>query len=615
MYVIDVIRQSFRILASRGRNQFIFLQLFNLLSAFIQVFGVASIAPFIAVISNPEIIHTNAILARVYSTLNLGSDSQFITLFALLTVSLIAASNLITGLTQWLSLRFSVDMGSLLQNELFSNLLRRPYIFHKVTDHSAAISLVNSQLPRFIYMVLQPILILFSQLMVTVVILIGLFVLDPLIAASAGLIVGGSYALTYFFIRNSLAHHGRIVSKKNRGVQAILSEAFMGVKEIKLRGNEQDYVQRFEFFNHQGLVSSSFISLAGDLPKLVIETISFGAIILLAVLVLSFGEGDSEVIGLISLYALAGYKLLPTMQQIYRSIASISAHGSIVPKLAHNLAQTAEPPPDQAPAKSLAGIDAIGLEAVSFCYPGAANPALQRVSLAFTRGTVNTIAGPSGSGKSTLADIALGLLQPQSGHLTINGKALAEDQLRAYRAAIGYVPQHIFLTNDSVVANIAFGVPSDEIDLARVERALAMAKARDFVDKLPNGMHSNLGQDGKLLSGGQRQRIGIARALYHDAQVLILDEPTSALDIESEHEVMLTLQSLKNAVLIVIISHRPAAIKMSDNITLIENGELVARGSYIELQSDNTYFQKLMEMSAAEDIAASQRLVAVGAAR
>ena len=615
MYVIDVIRQSFRILASRGRNQFIFLQLFNLLSAFIQVFGVASIAPFIAVISNPEIIHSNSILAACYAAAGFSSDTQFIAAFAVISVCLILLSNLITGVTYWLSFRFSIDIGSLLQNELFSNLLRRPYIFHKVTDHNKAIALVNQQLPRFIYMVLQPILILFSQLMVSMVILGGLFALDPLIALSAGVVVGGSYGLTYIMLRKALSYHGNWVSKRNDGVQATLSEAFIGVKEIKLRGNERDYVKRFEIYNRQGLVSTSFIALAGDIPKLVIESISFGAIILLAVLMISFGERDSEVIGLISLYALAGYKLLPTMQQVYRSVSSISAHGSIVPTIASNLDAAADGNHDEPTVSLASAISEMGLANISFSYPEAKETALKDVTLTFTRGTVNTIAGPSGSGKSTLADIALGLLQPQSGHLTINGKALAEDQLRAYRAAIGYVPQHIFLTNDSVVANIAFGVPSDEIDLARVERALAMAKARDFVDKLPNGMHSNLGQDGKLLSGGQRQRIGIARALYHDAQVLILDEPTSALDIESEHEVMLTLQSLKNAVLIVIISHRPAAIKMSDNITLIENGELVARGSYIELQSDNTYFQKLMEMSAAEDIAASQRLVAVGAAR
>lgn len=615
MYVIDVIRQSLRILASRGRNRFIFLQIFNLISAFVQVFGVASIAPFIAVLSNQDIIHTNAILSGLYGALGFGSDQEFILFFAVATIAMIATSNLISGVTLWLSLRFSIDIGSALQNELFSNLLRRPYIFHKITDHSAAIALVNQQLPRFIYMVLQPILALTSQLMVALIILIGLFLMNPLIAISAALVVGGSYALTYVIIRKRLAYHGRFVSEKNRGVQATLSEAFIGVKEIKLHGNEQEHISRFEYFNHKGLESSAFISLAGDLPKLIIETISFGAIILLAVIILSLDQGG-QVIGLVSLYALAGYKLLPTMQQIYRSITSISAHGSIVPRLSHNLEQAAEPMADLAsPSRPLPVIDVIGLDDVTFSYPEADAPALKHVSLSFTRGTVNTIAGPSGSGKSTLADVALGLLRPQSGHLTVDGRELAEDRLRAYRAAIGYVPQHIFLTNDTVIANIAFGIPAASIDLARVERALDMANAREFVEKLPNGLHSALGQDGKLLSGGQRQRIGIARALYHDARVLVLDEPTSALDIESEHDVMLTLQSLKSKVLIVIISHRPAAIKMSDNITLIEGGEVVARGSYHELQRGNDYFQKLMEISAAEDMAATQQLAAVGAGR
>jgi ABC-type multidrug transport system fused ATPase/permease subunit len=303
---------------------------------------------------------------------------------------------------------------------------------------------------------------------------------------------------------------------------------------------------------------------------------------------------------MLSLYALAGYKLLPTMQQIYGSISNISAHGEVAKIIGDELAQAVDPSPSDIQ-PLVADISAIGLQDVRFAYPNSDDHALNGITVNFSRGTLNTIAGPSGSGKSTLADVVLGLLQPDSGALMVDGKALEASELHAYRASIGYVPQHIFLTNDTVMANVAFGVPPEQIDRARVEEALKMANASAFVERLPMGIDSVLGQDGKLLSGGQRQRIGIARALYHNAKVLVLDEPTSALDIESEHDLMLLLKSLKAEVLIIIISHRPAAIKMSDNISLVDHGKLIANGTYTELQHGDPVFAKLMKLAVAHD--------------
>ncbi len=600
MYILSVIRSAFGILGKIDLRRFGWLQLFYLVSAMIQVFGIASIGPFISILSNPDVIHTNPVLSWLYASSGLDSDRQFMIASACLSMVLIAVSNLFAGLTYWLTYRFSVHIGSKLQNDLFYNLLQRPYIFHKMTDHTAAIAIVNQELPRFVFHVLAPMLNMFSQMLVALVILVGLLILNPVIAISAGLLVAGSYLLTYIMLRHALEKRGRITSERNRGTQATLSEAFIGVKEIKLKGIEQGYVDRFEGYNRAGLDAQAFIALAADIPKLVIESISFSAILLLAVFFLSSGQEPAAIVGMLSLYALAGYKLLPTMQQIYGSISNISAHGEVANIIANELAQTVDPSPSHI--QPLASeIFSIGLRDVRFAYPGSDDHALNGITVSFSRGTLNTIAGPSGSGKSTLADVVLGLLQPDSGELLVNGKSLETADLYAYRATIGYVPQHIFLTNDTVMANVAFGVPPQKVDRARVEKALAMANASAFVQRLPDGIDSVLGQDGKLLSGGQRQRIGIARALYHQAKVLVLDEPTSALDIESEHELMLLLKSLKREVLIIIISHRPAAIKMSDNISLVDHGQLIANGTYAELHHGDPVFAKLMKLAIAHD--------------
>jgi ABC-type multidrug transport system fused ATPase/permease subunit len=601
MYILNIVRTCYRILSSRALRWFSSLQVFYLISALMQVFGIASIGPFVAIISNPAIIHSHSALSKIYTSLHFTSDKQFIISSACLSIFMILVSNLVAGLTYGLSFRFSVHVGNLLQKELFSNMLRRPYLFHKTTDHNAAIVAINQELPRFVFMVLQPLLILISQALVAVVILVGLLVLKPAIAISAGILIGGSYLLTYLLLTNAMKKSGLAVTNKIERVQAILTEAFIGVKEIKLKGHEQTYVNRFEVFNRSGLAATSFISLAGELPRLVIESISFGAILLLAVYLLSVDTDHSTIVGLLSLYAVAGYKLLPTMQQIYHAVTNLSAHGEVALKLAVELGHPVAA--DREKSTPLAGdIESIGLGQVSFSYPGANTSALTAITQTFSKGTVNTIAGPSGSGKSTLADILLGLLTPDSGQLLLNDIPLKDDLIDAYQASIGYVPQHLFLTNESVMANVAFGIPPELIDPIRINKALQLANATDFVSRLPDGINARLGQDGKLLSGGQRQRISIARALYGEAKILLLDEPTSALDIESEYELLTLLQSLKDKVLIIIISHRPAAIKMSDNITLLNDGEVVASGSYKDLTQHNPMFHELMRKSTAENI-------------
>lgn len=600
MYILNIISSVFQILDQNTKVKFIWLQLFFLLSSLIQIAGVASIAPFIGILSNPAIIHTSPIISGAYDYLSFSNDTEFIVAFAVTSVALIFLSNFVAGLTIWLSYRFCIHVGSNLQDKLFNSLLNREYLFHKMNNDANATALVNQEAPRFVYMVLRPLLDLTSQLFITFLILLGLLILDPVIAIIAGFIVSGSYLATYIYLKKALVSHGKVLTERHRGVQATLSEAFIGIKDIKICHSESIYLKRFSAYNKKGLSSSAFIALAGDLPKLVIEAISFGAILILAITLLTQSSSTSEVMAILSLYAVAGYKLLPSMQQIYKSTSDISANGSVVMKIAKELDKPIVYKPD-----SIQPLDrqanTISTNNITFKYPNSNHNALSGLSIKFHKGTINTIAGPSGSGKSTLADILLGLLIPSKGDLLLNDHTISTDEIFRYQSLIGYVPQHIFLTNDTVSANVAFGTNMSNIDQKRVEHALRLANADEFVDKLPQGKNTPLGQNGKLLSGGQRQRIGIARALYKHTSILILDEPTSALDINSEHEFMNCLHTLKSQLLIILISHRPAAIKLSDNIIIIDSGKLSACGSYNELIANNSDFKNLMQKATAED--------------
>lgn len=571
------------------------LQFFFAFSAVIQLLGVASIAPFIGIISNPDSIHASKLLSSLYAFGKFESTKDFIFAYAIFSVTSVFISNGVTALTLWVQIKFSNYIGCDLQSRLFSNFIYRDYLFHKSTNYNNPIVNITGDAPRFIYMVLQSYLTMCSQIFVAVIILGGLILLDPVVAICSALLIGGSYLVTYWIVKKSLVRHGEIITARSRAMQSLLSEAFIGVKDLKLNSLESKYVNEFSTVSARGLNSSAFIALSGDLPRFAIETVSFSAILIFAIYLLSSHSANANVVSILSVYALAGYKLLPTMQQIYKSISSMSANGSVVNNIKRTLDVVPAIAPTQQDVEPLGDIRNISLNNISYQYPNTPKPAVDAVTLSFERGHLNTIAGPSGSGKSTLMDVILGLLPPMRGTLSTDLGDITADNMSAYQRCMGYVPQNIFVMEGSVIANVAFGVAKEEVDMERVKRALIQANAMEFVEKMPKGLDTNLGQDGKLLSGGQRQRIGIARALYRSNKALILDEPTSALDIDSEHELMQLLNQLKHSVLIVVISHRPAAIKLSDRISVIVDGKLIANGDYADLHANNEYFNSIIE--------------------
>jgi ATP-binding cassette, subfamily B, bacterial PglK len=594
MYIIKIIQSIYKTLNQEQKTKMLLIQIFFAFSALVQVVGVASIAPFIGIVSNPESIQKNGALAMLYELGGFTSNQEFLFAFALLSIAMIIISNAMSAITLWVQLKFSIYLGSSIQLQLYEKFINREYIFHKSVNYNKPISIIYADAPRFIYMVLQPYLTLCSQIFIATIIMFGLIILDPIIAVGSALLVGSAYMGTYWAIKKSLKKHGGIVTHRNRAIQALLSESFIGIKDIKLNSMESQYIQRYATINKKGLDSSAYISLSGELPRFAIESICFSAILLFAILLISQNASSASVVSILSFYAIAGYKLLPTMQQIYKSISSMSANGAVAIDLKLSLDAITHKKPAKRSAP-LSNVNRISLENIRYQYPNTEKMALNDISIHFAKGALNTIAGPSGSGKSTLADIILGLLSPTQGILTVDGKKLDGELLQSYQHSIGYVPQNIFILDDTVIANIAFGTPTDEIDRTKVNEALTKANAIEFVDGLPDGINTKLGQDGKLLSGGQRQRIGIARALYRENKVLVLDEPTSALDIHSEYELMKHLNQLKQDVLIIVISHRPAAIKLSDNITLITEGQVTAHGPYNHLYNENEHFRTMIE--------------------
>lgn len=601
MYLLKVIKNIFYVLDDRSKKQYAILQVFFFVSALFQVIGIASIGPFITILANQEIIHKNIMLSTVYDYFNFSSDYYFIIATAVVSVIMIILSNSVAAITVWLTYKFSVKIGSKLQHSIYKSYLNKSYLYHKSNNYNHPISVVSQQIPRFVYMLLQPFLLLTSQLFLALIVLSGLLILDPMMALSAGGVVGGAYLLTYIYLRRYLSRSGDIVSHRNSKIQSILSESFIGIKDIKINSMESIYTSRFDEVNSKGLGAQAAIILAGDVPRFVIETISLSAILLLAIGLLSSRPDPSSVVPVLSIYALAGYKLLPTMQQVYKSLSTLSGHGSVAFVLREEFNSKVDVDEDKIKDIKPIKLDKVELKGITFHYPKCERPAIDSVSLQLERGFIYSLAGHSGSGKSTLADILLGLIDVDEGEIVVNDKTLNREDIDSFRASISYVGQNIFIVDGSVINNVAFGEGLQDIDLERVKSALKLADAYDFVNKLPKGMYTELGQDGKTLSGGQRQRIGVARALYKKSDLLVLDEPTSALDIESEYKLLEALNSLKRNSIILIISHRPASIKMSDRIVLMSNGMIEGFGTFDELLRNNYSFSRMMEQPVVEE--------------
>jgi HlyD family secretion protein len=334
------------------------------------------------------------------------------------------------------------------------------------------------------------------------------------------------------------------------------------------------------------------LGVLAELPRFLLESLAFCALLAFGAVLLLAGEAPQVVVTTLSVYAMAGYRLLPAAQNLFRSAAAVRGNAEVLPQLEADVQRgRAVAAPEEGPVAPFPDAPIV-LEGVGYQYPGTAAPVLHDVSATIPRHAITVLVGASGAGKSTLADLLLGLLRPDAGAIRIGDRPLA-DAIPGWQRQIGYVPQELFLLDASIAANIAFGDPAG-MDRARVLRAAQQADLGPLLEALPEGMDYGVGERGALLSGGQRQRLGIARALYREPAVLVLDEATSALDPQSEREVLATLASLKATTTIVMIAHRPAAIRAADAVLWLDGGRLMAAGPLAEVEARYPAFRALL---------------------
>lgn len=590
---MHTIKKLLDLLSPSERKRAGLLLVMILLIAMLDMVGVASIMPFMAFLANPELVETNKIMHAAYTKLGFANPQRFVFSLGILVFVLLVVSLAFKALSTYAQLRFTLMREYSIGKRLVEGYLHQPYSWF-LSRHSADLGkTILSEVSTVIYQGIMPMMNLIAQGAVTLALLMLLILIDPKLALIVGLTLAAAYALIFKVTRGLLSRMGTERVIANQARFTAVSEAFGASKEVKVGGLEQAYIQRFSdpaqtYARHQATAS-----VISQLPRFALEAIAFGGMLLVVLYLMGQSGSFANALPIIALYAFAGYRLMPALQQIYGAVTQLRFAGPALDALHADL-MSLQPAHLNSSQEAIALKQAITLNQIQYGYPNAAQPALKNLSLTIPAKSTVGLVGSTGSGKTTTVDLILGLLEAQEGTLAVDGQVITEHKRRAWQRAIGYVPQQIYLADDTVAANIAFGLDAKDIDQAAVECAAKIANLHEFViNELPQQYQTTVGERGVRLSGGQRQRIGIARALYHNPQVLILDEATSALDNLTEQAVMEAVHNLGHEITIILIAHRLSTVKACDTIFLLDKGELKAQGTYAELSESNRTFQKM----------------------
>jgi ABC-type bacteriocin/lantibiotic exporter with double-glycine peptidase domain len=578
------------ILPRRQRHEAVALFAVMTLAGLIEAASVASIIPFMAVIANPGILHQAGVLGRMYAWTGSTDDAQFLFLLGLVLFVVLIVGNAVKALTTWLIQQYTFFTGHVLARSLVGAYLAQPYSYF-LSRHTAELGKnVLAEVQQVVVGVIQPGLTLLARCVVAVLMLSLIVVADPMLALGAIAVLGGGYGILYVASRRYLSRIARERVEANRARYHVTVEAFAAIKEIKLRGLEQAYLARFAEPSRKLAQSIAASQALSQLPRYGLESIAFGGVLATILYLLHTRGGLVGALPMISLFAFAGYRMLPTLQEIFSSLASMRFAKPALSLLHRDLTDKRGAPTVRAPLKPLPFGKELQLDRVSFRYPTGDRDVLHNVSLTISRGDRIGFVGPTGSGKSTIIDLILGLLSPTSGQVLVDGQLLkAQHNISRWQSQIGYVPQQIFLADDTIAANIAFGALENRVDSTLVERAARMAQLHDFiVNELPAGYATPVGERGVRLSGGQRQRLGLARSLYGNPAVLVLDEATSALDSATEDEVITALDGIGRECTIIMIAHRVSTLRHCDILVKIESGRIAAVGSYADVVGAKT---------------------------
>lgn len=590
----DAYRKIFELFDLRERRRFAVLVLLVMAMGLFDVLGVASVLPFLAVVSNPAVIGESAWLSWFRDLSGVVTTTGFMMVLGFTVFVFVLVTTIFRALTFYALTRFTKMRMVSLATRLMEVYLSQPYIWFLGRHSSDLGKTILSEVNLVVNGPITAAMRLLANGVMLALLVLFLFVMEPLAAIGGVVIFGGTYGLIFLATRVRLTAMGQGRVEANKAQFQIIHEAMAGIKNVKIRSLERSYLERFRIPSHASAKQQAGLALISELPRQLLEVIAFGGMVLFVLWLLARNNGViGDVVPILGVYAFAAARMFPTIQQLFSAISEIRFGKPALDQLHAELTQRTGGRLPDGPVAAIPLRMSLELDHVTFAFPDAGRPALRDLSMTIAANTTVGIVGSTGAGKTTTVDMILGLLTAQGGQLRVDGVVIDESNVRGWQRSVGYVPQEIFLIDDTVSANIAFGVPRDEIDIEAVKAAARVAELHDFVQTLPQGYNTEVGERGARLSGGQRQRIGIARALYSNPDILVFDEATSALDNLTERAVMQALGRLGHSKTIVLIAHRLTTVRACDVIFLMEAGRVVASGSYAELLEQSPAFRAL----------------------
>lgn len=566
-----------------------------IVGVFAEIVSISAVLPFIGVLAAPEMVFQYRVVAEFAYSWGIRSADELVLplTVAFATAAIVAAA--LRLLQIWASTRFTFAVGAELSQEVYRRTLYQPYDVHISRSSSEVISGIVGKIGGTMLGILLPALVLTSSLLLLIAIIVTLLVIDPVVASVAAACFGASYGLITWITNRFLRRNGKVIADAQTQVVKALQEGLGGIRDVLLDGTQEFYCNVYRQADQSLRRAQGTNVFIAQSPRPPMEALGMVLIAFLAFGLSQRSGGIAAGLPVLAALALGAQRLLPALQSTYASWATIvGSHGL----LADTVDLLDQPLPEESHVTKAASHDLareINFHRVCFRYSADGPWVLDELTLSIRKGTRVGIVGGTGGGKSTTMDLLMGLLLPTNGEILLDGLPLTGKRIRAWQQNIAHVPQNIYLADSSLAENIAFGVPSAEIDIERVKLAAKQAQIADFIDGRPNGYAEYVGERGVRLSGGQRQRIGIARALYKRASVLVLDEATSALDNVTERSVMEAIEGLDRNLTVLVIAHRLSTVRRCDTIVQIENGRVLAQGSYEELLVSSQSFRQMAQ--------------------
>ena len=547
---------------------------FLFIGMILEAFGIGIILPVLNVIISPENFEEYSWLNSLFISFNIFDQRQIIslTLVTMLVIYFLKSIYLV-GLAYHQN-RYISLISSEISNRLFKNYLNQDFIFHNDRNSAELIKIFQVEINMVIQLMLSGI-ILITEIAIAISIVVTLLIVEPvgtLFIIGFFLFFGSIY---YFFSKKKSAAWGNIRQQVDNKIAKLITESFSGFSEIYLLGKRHFFQNRLTQYNRtKARVFSNQVTL-GQIPRYYLEFISVVSLVGFIFLMISNNKDANEIISVGGVFIAATFRVLPSINRIISSLQQIKYYKSSVDVVNSDMKLKGHPVDDTTNVEEIFFSEKLELKSITFAYSNVDANVFEGLDFKLNKGEVVGIVGTSGAGKSTLVNVIVGFIHSYQGSFKVDGKVINYSNSAQWRKQLGYVSQSIYLTDDSIKANIAFGEETHEIDHQRMENAIKKAQLYTFIQSLPNKLDTVVGERGAQLSGGQRQRIGIARALYHEPKLLILDEATSALDEATEKYVMKSVEDLKGEMTILIITHRHSTLAFCDKTYRVDKKKLI----------------------------------------